>query len=491
MKRETRKINENREKFSKNIFAFFVYFACFAFSSVFAQQNQQKQEKKPRFEKISSHIIVVSISGLRADDVNNPEILLSRVPTIQAMRAKGAHAVSVESVYPTLTNPAHATMITGTWPADHGVTSDFPFNEQSGAQSQEPYFLAKAIKTAAIWETAKRGGFTTAAVGFPLTAGASIDFNLPLNSDDRLSSEHINPPNLASLASLASLADKVSPLMKNDLFATNKKLKEIANQQRLDNFKAIAAEYLITNHRPNLLMINFSSFAAAELKYGLLSLESILALEFIDRLLKTIVESVEQSKLANETTLIVVSDYGAMKVEQLFSPNRVLAKKGWLTVDGQDRITSWRAVAQTFGGSAAVFVQNPQDEKTVREIEKLFTEYHEKPDSPIWRVVNRREAARLGADPRAVFYLDAAPLYAMSPRVDGSTISKSSERAAHGYLPSRSEMRATLIISGKGIKSGAKVEYARLIDLAPTIARFLGLEMRTARGRILSEVIAN
>jgi predicted AlkP superfamily pyrophosphatase or phosphodiesterase len=485
VKRETREISKNRENIDKNIFAIFVYFACFAFYPVFAQQTQQKQENKPKFEKISSHIVVVSISGLRADDVNGAPSHRSPIPTIQAMRAGGAHAVTMESVYPSLTNPSHATMITGTLPADHGVTSDFPFNEQTGAQSPAPYFLSKAIKTAAIWEIAKRGGYSTAAVGFPLTAGAAVDFNIPINNeapiDRSILKEFVNPPDIADRAPL---------LPANVPFVANEKLKEIGNQQRLDDFKSAVAGYLIRNHRPNLLMINFSSFAAAELKYGILSVESKLALEFIDRLLKTIVESIDQSKLADETTLFVVSDYGAMKIEQTFSPNRVLAKKGWLTVDGESRVASWRAIAQTFGGSAAVFVQNPQDEKTVREVEKLFAEYHEKPDSPIWRIVNRREAGQLGADPRAAFYLDAAPFYAMSPRIDGSTISKSSQRAAFGYLPSRSEMRATLIMSGKGIKSGSQIEYARLIDLAPTIARLLGLEMRATRGRVLSEVIS-
>jgi hypothetical protein len=50
-------------------------------------------------------------------------------------------------------------------------------------------------------------------------------------------------------------------------------------------------------------------------------------------------------------------------------------------------------------------------------------------------------------------------------------------------------MRALFIIAGNGIKSGAQVKYARVIDIAPTVARILGLEMRTARGRVISEVI--
>ena len=456
-------------------------------------QKPEKKDNKPKLDQISSHVIIISVSGLRANDINKTDSRQIRIPTIQTLRAQGAYAVNVESVYPSLTGPAHATIVTGTLPADHGIASDFPFDEQSGTQSQELHFQSKEIKTETIWDLAKRGGFITSAVGFPLTAGATIDFNLPVNFDENSSSEaeatrtqsfsqsHVQPP---------ELQNQFTQQLKTDLFVENKKLKEIAKDQKLDFSKAVAAAYLIEKHRPNLLMVNFSSFARAEQRYGLSSPESVAALEFVDDLIKKIVDSVKRGELMNETTLIVVSDYGVMRVDQVFNPNCVLAKKGLLMVDGQGRITSWQAVAQTFGGSAAIFIQNPQDEKTSREIEKVFNEYFEKPDSPLWRIISRRESSQLGADPHAAFYLDAAPLYAMSPRANGSIISKVPERAAHGYLPSRSEMRTTLIISGKGIKQGTKIEYARLIDIAPTVARLFGLEMRTARGRVLSEVIA-
>src|SRR5262249_43978008 len=155
----------------------------------------------------------------------------------------------------------------------------------------------------------------------------------------------------------------------------------------------------------------------------------------------------------------------------------------------QGKIISWQAAVQSLGGSAAVFVKDPKDENFAREVEDFFHEQAEKPDSPIWRVLPKRDAAKLGADSRAAFYLDAAPNFAISARTTGSSITKAPYRGATGYAPSRVEMRAAFIITGKGIKPNIKVEYARLIDVAPTIARLLGLEMKTARGRVIAEVI--
>ena len=150
---------------------------------------------------------------------------------------------------------------------------------------------------------------------------------------------------------------------------------------------------------------------------------------------------------------------------------------------------SWRAVIQSFEGSAAVFLKNSQDESTGQEVEKIFRELEKDSDNPLWRITPWRDGTRLGVDPRAVFYLDAAPRYKISSRANGSAIAKTEERAAHGYLPSRAEMRATLIVAGNGIKANQKIEHARLIDIAPTVGRLLGLEMKSVRGRVLSEVV--
>jgi predicted AlkP superfamily pyrophosphatase or phosphodiesterase len=495
---ETYEKKRNKRK-DKKVFVCLVIFVCFVFSLRLpissaqdpTAQPQKEDEKKPRYEKISSHIIIVSISGLKADDLNNTETTGLRIPTMQSLRAKGAHAVAVESVYPSLSNPAHASIATGVFPADHGIYSDFPFDNLAGAQSDEPYRLAKDIKTDTLWDAAKRGGFVTAAVGYPLTAGSTIDFNLPVAFDDGyladanaginqlISNQLIHPPDLL---------DKLVPEIVRRPLTGDKKLKEIAGNQRLDQFKADAAAHIIEAHRPNLLLVNLDSYAKAVKKYGIQSREAITALAFIDELLKKIVDPVE--KISSEATIFIVSDFGLMKVEKTFNPNVVLEKKGWLTTSGKGRITAWRAVAQTFGGSAAIFLREPQDKKAIAEIRELFDEIHKRPDSPIWQIVTAQEASKLGTDPRPVFYLDLAPSYAVSSRATGSSISTTSEKAAHGYLPSRSDMLAPLIIYGNGIKPGSKIEYGRLIDIAPTAARLLGLEMSTARGRVYSEVIS-
>jgi predicted AlkP superfamily pyrophosphatase or phosphodiesterase len=406
------------------------------------QENPSKQAGKPKTPPISTHVILITINGLRSDFAVGAESQRLSIPTIQSLRSQGSFAVGIESVFPSQTIPAHASMITGSAPSDHNVTSDHSFDPDSASQSKEPHRSAKEIKTDTIFELARRANLSTAAVGFPLTADAAIDFNQPDVSDN---------------------------------FA-----------------KASAAAEIIEKRRPNLLLVNFTLFDVAQRRYGLLSTESLKAIEAIDGLIKMVIDATVGARIAEETTFIVVSDSGASKVEKEYNPNVLLAKKGWLAPDGHGQISSWRAVAQSFGGSAAIFVKDPKDESFIRELETFFTQQSEKPESPIWRIISRRDATKLGADPRPALYLDAAPSYAITARMTGSAItnlSKGADRTARGYAPSRVEMRAMFIAAGKGIKSGAQIEYARLIDIAPTMARLLGLEMKTARGRVISEVI--
>ena len=61
---------------------------------------------------------------------------------------------------------------------------------------------------------------------------------------------------------------------------------------------------------------------------------------------------------------------------------------------------------------------------------------------------------------------------------------------AHGYLSTDADMHAILIVSGAGVKRGVIVPQARTIDIAPTIAQWLGLALPDAEGRVLNEIVA-
>ncbi len=402
----------------------------FAFAVAATWADAQNKPAIPTQQALTSRLVVISVNGLSSDHILRPERYRHRVPNLIALRDRGSYAAAVEGVYPSLTLPAHATISTGMLPVDHGIFSDHRFDIESGVVAETPFSEARQILVDTIWEATRRAGLTSASADFPLTQSAAID-------------------------SRFKISEGLGPVIE-----------------------------LIEKKRVNLLLMNFTSFADAQLRYGVNSKEALAALEGIDVKIGQVTGA-----SGTESTLIIASDSSRASVEREFRPNVILAKKGFLTVDGQGGINSWRAICQVSGGSAAVFIKNGQDEKVVAEVEKAFREIHEKPESPIWRIINRQEAARLGADPRAALFLDAAPLYAMSSKANGASTGASGVRAISGYLPQRAEMRAALLIAGRGVKAGVRLEFARLVDIAPTISRLLGVELRTSRGRVLNEVL--
>jgi hypothetical protein len=62
-------------------------------------------------------------------------------------------------------------------------------------------------------------------------------------------------------------------------------------------------------------------------------------------------------------------------------------------------------------------------------------------------------------------------------------------RHEHGYLPSHPTMHTALVMSGRGVKKGAAIGHVRSVDVAPTIARLLGIEMNGVEGRVLTEAM--
>jgi hypothetical protein len=84
--------------------------------------------------------------------------------------------------------------------------------------------------------------------------------------------------------------------------------------------------------------------------------------------------------------------------------------------------------------------------------------------------------------------LSAREGYAFDGRSEGETVTPVAAGAspgAHGYLRSDAEMDAVLIISGAGIRSGLKLGRVSNLDVAPTAASLLGLELKDVERKAL------
>ena len=60
---------------------------------------------------------------------------------------------------------------------------------------------------------------------------------------------------------------------------------------------------------------------------------------------------------------------------------------------------------------------------------------------------------------------------------------------SHGYVASDPDIQALFIASGRGIKPGVTLDAVSNLNLTPTIARLLDLQMPDAKERVLTEIL--
>src|SRR5215470_687651 len=134
--------------------------------------NAQGQDKTP------PALVMVSVDGLKPEYVTQAEQHGAKVPNLRKMMTEGMYAEGVQGVVPTVTYPSHATLITGVWPAKHGIYTNTLFDPlEKGKQAW--YWYAEDLKVSTLYDAAREAGRTTASVQWPVTVGAKITWDIP------------------------------------------------------------------------------------------------------------------------------------------------------------------------------------------------------------------------------------------------------------------------------------------------------------------------
>lgn len=123
-------------------------------------------------------VLLLSIDGLMPGHVLAADELGLKIPNLRRFVREGAFAVGVRGVTPTLTYPAHTTLVTGCSPVRHGIPMNLTFDPE--LRNHKGWFwYAEDIRVPTLWGAARAAGLTTANLFWPVTVGAAIDFNVP------------------------------------------------------------------------------------------------------------------------------------------------------------------------------------------------------------------------------------------------------------------------------------------------------------------------
>jgi predicted AlkP superfamily pyrophosphatase or phosphodiesterase len=410
------------------------------------------------------HVVLVSLDGLR------PEFYLDDAwpaPTLRELVRAGAHARAVEPVFPSMTYPGHASIVTGVRPARHGILFNVRF-EPSGARGRW-YEEASDLRAPPLWEWARAAGLRTAAVSWPSTLGAGIDLLLP----ERDYYARPDPLPMLVQAAMPGLFERLGVAPRPEVFR---------DPIEWDGFLTDTAAAMIRHARPHLLLLHLVQLDVFQHKGGRQAAELRPALLRIDAHLARLRAALKDAGIGERAVVLVTGDHGFTDVTRLVAPNEILARAGLRRCPSPGE--SWRATTHLAGAGAAVFVNPPGDaEARARAEAALRREARDR-----YRVLTRAELDQLGAMPGAALGLEAAPGFGIVGSC-GRRQERAGRGGTHGYLPWRAEMATGLVVAGSGVRPGAALARARLIDVAPTVARLLGLAPPALEGRVLEEFL--
>ena len=388
-------------------------------------------------------------------------------PALAALRKEGSSAQGVVGQYPSLTYPAHTSIVTGTRPATHGIASNTIFDPLHGSKLW--YSKSAAIRVPTLWDIAKSAGMTTAAVAWPVTVGAPIDFLIPeaypppAGMTTQQYTRSVSTPGL-----LAAIGGSVNP----------------DDPAERDEFFTRAAVYILKTYRPNLLLLHLTNTDSVQHTYGRSGPEVSRVFMKAAAEVAEIVKALEDAGIRRQTTIVVTGDHGFQNVHSYLQPNVLLREAGLLQTDAEGNITSWKAAAH----AAAIRLADPKDKKTADRVTELFRKASRQgPYQGLFRLVEQRELRALGAYPEALFVVEPVAGYLPVETFQSDRfVVPAPIQGAHGFLPDTPMMRTGLIMFGRGVRAGVSSPVVRQIDIAPTIARLLGLSLKSSEGVALT-----
>ncbi|SIO62492.1 Predicted pyrophosphatase or phosphodiesterase, AlkP superfamily [Singulisphaera sp. GP187] len=425
---------------------------------------------------VERHVVVITIDGLPSSYFNDPHASL---PVIRGLAKSGVAAVDGMQVSnPSVTWPNHTTLMTGVHPETHGVLFNGGLERSSVTKAvhvNPKKTQQELVKVPLLFDVIKEAGLTSAAINWPCTRGStSIDDNFPDVPDEI---QHSSPRLVKELTESGVL----------------RHFKDGGSIVR-DEVWTDAACHVIRQRKPRLLAFHLLNLDSTHHKYGPNSAPGYTAAALCDAMVGRVVKAIDDAGLRDRTTIFVVADHGFAAIQKSISPNAVLRREGLITVE-KGKITSARAMVIPEGGTGLVYLTDPetatQDAETVR---RLF-----QGAEGIVAVLGPDDFARYHM-PTPATHKDMANLILVAKdgyTVGGSTAgdefvveNKAGNTGSHGFVSTEPKMNAIFVASGSGIKPGVKLKSLDNSDVAPTAARLLGVPLKQATGRILTELLA-
>lgn len=424
-------------------------------------------------------MLVISLDALGAEDAAFFETL----PNFRRILLGGARCFNVSSVYPSLTYPAHTSIVTGCYPRKHGIVNNTRF--QFRRESPDWFWQRKYIKTTTLYDEVIKAGGTVAAFLWPVTARSKINWNMPeIFANRPWDNQIFTSLRNGSAAFQAVLQQKFGHIRQG------------IRQPALDDFVTECVKYTLAVKQPDLTLVHLTDVDTQRHLYGVHAPQVREAILRHDRRLGGILDILEENGLLEQMNVIVLGDHYQKDTAMAIQLNYWFLQKGWLTARA-GRLQQWQVYCKHCDGSAYVYIRKGFGylKDAVREfLQELMSD----PDSGVEQIIEGRDAAAMGADPHCSFMVEAKDGYYFQDGLNGPFLSvehmdgitgPEAMYATHGYLPGKPGYQTVFMAKGPDIMENTDILSMCLVDEGPTLARILGVSLPETDGKVITAML--
>jgi predicted AlkP superfamily pyrophosphatase or phosphodiesterase len=378
-------------------------------------------------EKISSNrkLIILSIDGLPGFYLQPNSSFLESTPVLKNLLEISDFNLEVQSVYPTLTYPAHTSMMTGVDPAIHKIFFNSPIDWKQNLGG-DWYWFDEDISVKTLWDFTNELGLKTASIYWPVTVGAKIKYNVPQFWKNKTEYD-VKLLRALSTRGMYKYLEKV----------TNVQVGEFSG----DSEKILFAIEAWKKYKPDLLLVYTTDLDTIHHSHGVYSQKARETLVKIDSLVGKFLEEINLFKNPN-LGFMIVSDHGFKKVEKICYPNNAFL---------ENSKTNWKYKFKTLGGVGILLKQSSVSDLNRESLEKLQQKIQE--NCPGSNAVFEGEKylqlkQEFYADTQMFLYTTEAMSFSEG-KGNWLQVLKSSYYN-HGFIPEDSEMKTVNIFFPKG-----------------------------------------
>jgi predicted AlkP superfamily pyrophosphatase or phosphodiesterase len=417
-------------------------------------------------------VLMISIDGLKPEYVTHADEHGLRIPTLRRFMTEGVYADGVVGVVPTVTYPSHTTLITGVWPAEHGIFNNQVFDPEkkfAGAW----YWYAESIKVATLWDVAHQAGIGTASVSWPVSVNAaSVDTLIPeywratnvggsTNLQDRYLMNAISRP----VGFIDEMEQRLGPYMSG-------------NNTTVENGDEVRTRYsleILEHRKPGFMTIHLSAMDDSEHEHGAFSAEAAKTLEAVDGMVARLMAAA----LKNDPTtkIVIVSDHGFLNITHAVNLGIPFQQAGLM-----DATAAWKVSFWSSGGMMAVILKDKTDAATREQVKGILDKLAADQANGIDQILDEKQIAEHGGFPNASFLVVMKPGYVAGPATTGPmVVEQTVVHGTHGFWPLMPEMHASFFAMGQGLAKGRDLGLIDMRQIAPTVAGIMGVTLPAAK----------